>query len=84
MEVVVVVLIKVDVKVSNGCDNNVGGGDNNSDVGGGGGGDDNNNDGDGNSDDRGKDCQWMKINNDNSNYYNLWLNNLNNFKIINM
>ena len=78
-------LIKVEVKVGNSCDNGVGGRGNNSNIGGGGGDSGgNNNDGGGDSDDRGKGCQWIKINNDDSNYYNLLLNNLNNFKIINM
>ena len=81
-------LIKVEVKVGNNCDNGVSGRDNNSNIGsgGGGGGDggDKNNDDNGDSDDRSKGCQWIKIINGDSNYYNLLLNNLNNFKIINM
>ena len=41
----VVVLIKVEVELGNGCDNGIGGGDNNSDGG-----------GDGNSGSKGKNC----------------------------
>ena len=68
MEVEIVILINMKVKISNSCGNDINGVGNNSDVG------IDNNSGDSSNDDRNckdKVCPWIKIDNDNNNYYNL-------------
>ena len=59
--------------MNNNYDNSTGGECNNNDVGAGGGSDsDDDSHGDGNNNDgEGKSCQWIEIDNDDNNYYNL-------------